>query len=93
MIHWSTIPGKLPDVEQPLSWRFRVRNWMIRKLAGESVIILNAYIDLIAQTEEGVWLQIADSDNALIVGNGFPPPTADYKILRIREARRVRQQA
>jgi hypothetical protein len=60
----------------------KVRNWLIRRLAGSRTIVLNARFDLVDQ-DENEGLHLEDLKEAMVWRNQFAFPYDDLA-LRIR---------
>lgn len=62
---------KLQDSQHKLSVAGKIQHWLLRKIAGNAVVILNAQIDMVPQDGKS-GLRIIGVDNALICNNGIP---------------------
>lgn len=59
---------------QPINdakWLYRIRNWLIQRLAGKSVVILNAEIDFV-DPEGGERMVVKDCVGAVVVDCMLP---------------------
>lgn len=67
------------NVKNPLT---RFRFWLIVKLAGKSVVVINANLSM-ADEEAGIDARVEDDVDGCLISNTSYPPRADGKILAI----------